>query len=88
MRRCAARGRQLLSATTGTAAKTLYFVPVQDPKATRAKADTDRPLKVEEEHVKTQVTYGLVAGLPLLVILFAFLRLWLRRAARRRLSFN
>ena len=51
----------------------------------RAKGDTDRPIKVTESQ-RSQVTYGLVFGLPLFVILLSLFRFYLRRMARNRLG--
>ena len=54
--------------------------------AIRAKADTDRPLKVTSENSRKLVSAGLVFGLPALLIVFAFLRFWLRRMGRKKLG--
>ncbi|MFT7621711.1 MAG: ABC-type uncharacterized transport system involved in gliding motility auxiliary subunit, partial [Myxococcota bacterium] len=54
--------------------------------AIRAKADTDRPLKINNEDTVRAVSWGLVAGLPLAFMLVAIFRFWLRRLGRRRLG--
>lgn len=54
--------------------------------AIRAKADTERPLKVESELQRRTITWGLLAGLPLLLLLFGWARRWWRFEMRKRLA--
>jgi hypothetical protein len=51
----------------------------------RAKANTDRPLAISDGSSMQLVRWGLIVALPLLFVMFGFLRQGLRRARRRSL---